>query len=94
MEKREMPISRAVILKSDHGKYENENFHGCIGKYSAEMVAKRSVVRSKQENSREIQCRNGCGTLRCTVETRRFAGNTPQNGRRTPRCAVKTRKPA
>ena len=39
-----------------------------LGKYSAEMAAKHSVVRLKQEDLREIQCRNGRGTLCCTVK--------------------------
>ena len=94
MEKLEISISMAGVPQIAHGIFKNEYFHGGIGKYSAEMAAERSVVRPKQEDSREIQCSNGRETLRCTVEARRFAGNTPQNGRETLRCTVETRRPA
>ena len=68
MEKLEISISMAGVPQIAHGIFKNENFHGGIGKYSAEMVAERSVVRPKQENSREIQCRNGRETPRCAVK--------------------------
>ena len=50
MEKLEISISMVGVPQIAHGIFKNESFHGGSGKYSAEMAAKRPVVRQKQES--------------------------------------------
>ena len=63
MEKLEISIYMAGVPQIARGNFKNENFHGGIGKYSAEMTAERSVVRPKQEDSREIRLKKAAKRL-------------------------------